>query len=201
MPEPDPRIAFFDHHAAAWDSYGPPAEQLLARLNDLRPALGLQPGQAVLEVGCGTGLVTTWLVEQVRPGRVTVLDFSPEMIAHAQARGVQAEFCCADVCADDLGQARFDAVWCMHVFPHFRDQAAALRNMTRALRPGGSLIVLHLDSRHAINALHDRVGGPITGDHLPGPDAWAELLRTVGLRQVELIERADLFFLRASLPS
>ncbi|MCK4340591.1 MAG: methyltransferase domain-containing protein [Phycisphaerae bacterium] len=198
MPDPDPRIAFFDRLAPQWDADQPPIAETLARLDQLQPTLGLQAGDDVLEVGCGTGLVTNWLLEQVRPGRVTALDFSPAMIAHAQARGVEAEFRHADVCSDDLGRALYDLVWCMHVFPHFRDQAAALRHLARALKPGGALLVLHLDSRQTINAFHDRIGGPVAGDHLPDPQSWETLLADAGLRIAELIERDDVFCLRAA---
>ena len=104
----DPRIAFFDHHAPTWDEYGPPIAQVLARLDKLRPVLGLAAGQEVLEVGCGTGRVTAWLADIVRPGRVTAIDFSSIMIEKALARGIDAAFRVADVCADDLGAALFD---------------------------------------------------------------------------------------------
>jgi SAM-dependent methyltransferase len=193
----DPRIAFFDHHAATWDTYGSPHAEILARLRELRPILNIRPGEDLLEIGCGTGQVTAWVAECVRPGRVTAVDFSPAMLEKARARGVDAELRCADVCADDLGQGRFDLAFCLHSFPHFRDQSAAVRNLARALRPGGRLVILHLDNWRSVNRFHDHVGGPIAGDHLPEPDALRKLLETAGLRVTELIDRDDLFCLTA----
>lgn len=197
MSNPDPRIAFFDHHAATWDTSGPPIGRTLARLDALWPLLGLRGGQEVLEVGCGTGQVTNWLADHVRPGGVTCVDFSPAMVAQARARGAAREVWCRDVCTCELGAARFDVVWCMHVFPHFADQAAALRNLARAMKSAGELVVLHLDSWRNINAFHTNVGGPVRHDHLPEPQAWPALLATAGLQPVSRTERDDLFLLRA----
>lgn len=194
----DPRIAFFDHHAPSWDTDGPPHAQILARLETLRDKLGFAPGDHILEVGCGTGQVTGWLAGIVGPGCVTALDFSPAMLARAQARGVPAEFICRDVCADDLGTAAFDAVFCMHCFPHFRDQPAALANFARALKPGGRLIILHLDNWRKINEFHDHVGGAVAGDHLPDPETLTALLREVAMDVTSLMDREDLLFIAAS---
>ncbi|MBN2448313.1 MAG: class I SAM-dependent methyltransferase, partial [Phycisphaerae bacterium] len=98
MTDVDPRIAFFNQHADNWDTYGPPVEQTLRRLEELKPMLNLQPGWSVLELGCGTGQVTGWLAGQVRLGSVTAVDFSPGMIAKCRERDVEAVFRCLDVC-------------------------------------------------------------------------------------------------------
>jgi len=196
-PARDPRIAFFDAQAATWDTDGPAMGTALARLDALAPTLALQPGYNVLEVGCGTGQVTRWLAQQVRPGRVTAIDFSPAMVARACRKSIDAHFRCADVCSDDLPTDCFDVVFCMHAFPHFRDKPTALRNISRALKPGGRLIVLHLRSWQNVNAFHDRVGGAIAGDHLPAPTEWPVLLNQAALKITQLIEPGDLFLLIA----
>ena len=193
--DPDPRIAFFDQHAPAWDSYGPPAEAVLERLDTLCPLLGLQAGERILEVGCGTGRVTAWLARIVKPGRVTALDFSPRMLEIARARGVDADFHCLDVCSDDLGEDRYDVAFCMHVVPHLRDHLQALRRLTRALKPGGRLIVLHLIGRERVNAIHAHSGGAVAGDRLPDPDHWRSLTNACGLSISRLDDRDDLFLL------
>jgi len=193
----DPRVEFFDHHASKWDSHGPPIERTLARLDELRPTLGLRAGQHVLEVGCGTGQVTAWLAKTVAPGRVTAVDFSSRMLDHARARGVDAEFRCADACADDLGNECFDAVFCMHVAPHFRDHSEAMRRLARALKPGGRLIVLHLIGRNRVNAVHSDAGGPVANDHLPDLEDWNKLLAKSPLRLSQCVDDEQLFLLIA----
>lgn len=193
----DPRIAFFDEHAQTWDTDGPDAIAALNRMAESEDILRLEPGTDLLEVGCGTGQLTQWLADHVRPGCVTAIDFSQAMLAKARAKEIDAAFRKADVCCDDLGSELFDVVFCFHCFPHFRDQQAALRNLTRTLRPTGRFIVMHLAGSEQINAFHSNVSGPVSDDLLPDASQWDALLEPVNLRKTLLVDKEDLFFLDA----
>ncbi len=192
----DPRIAFFDHHAEMWDEDVSAIESNIRRLEELRGMMGLSAGVDLLEIGCGTGQITPWLCSAVAPGRVVAVDFSQAMLARARAKDIPAEFRLLDICSD-RPEGEFDLALCFHSFPHFRDQAGALANISAALKPGGSLIVMHLAGSGAINAFHSGVGGAVGGDHLPEKHLWLELLSDAGLKLTQLIDRDDLFFLRA----
>jgi len=194
----DPRIAYFDALAAAWDREEPSAETMIARLTHHADLLALRAGQDLLEVGCGTGKTTAWLAERVAPGRVTGVDFAPEMVARAAAKGIDADFACLDVCDGDLGRNRYDVVLCFHSFPHFRDQPAALRNFARALKPAGRLIVMHLAGSEQLNRFHASLDGPVNGDVLPVGRQWEDLLGKADLKQTAIIDREDLFLLQAA---
>jgi ubiquinone/menaquinone biosynthesis C-methylase UbiE len=196
-PPNDPRIPFFDRLAAKWDHSEQDPLDTVNRIGGYVRLLGFRSGETVLEVGCGTGQLTGWLAEQVAPGRVVAVDFSAGMLAKAQAKGADAEFRVADACRDDLGRACFDAVLCFHSFPHFRDKPAAVRNLARALKPAGRMMVMHFNSLAGVNAFHDQVGGDVAGDHLPEQGGWDTLLAAAGLRRVEWIDREGLFFLKA----
>jgi ubiquinone/menaquinone biosynthesis C-methylase UbiE len=198
-PPNDPRIRFFDRLAADWDDSEQDPLDTVHRIGGVAELLGFRSGEAVLEVGCGTGQLTGWLARQVTPGRVTAVDFAPGMLAKARAKGIDADFRVADACRDELGRACFDAVLCFHSFPHFRDKPAATRNLARAVKPGGRLMVMHFNSIAAINAFHDHVGGEVAGDHLPDQQGWDALLTAEGLRRVAWIDREGLFFLMAVL--
>lgn len=193
----DPRIDFFDALAAGWDEEEPSTETMSARLSEQVPRLALQPGDALLEVGCGTGKTTAYLARCVAPGRVTAIDFSPVMIAQARTKNIEADFACLDVCRDDLGEARYDVILCFHSFPHFRDQAAALRNFAKALKPHGRLIVMHLAGSDHINHFHANLEGAVCGDMLPVGKEWQPLLKQAGMQQTTLIDREDLFYMQA----
>ncbi|MHB1308063.1 MAG: class I SAM-dependent methyltransferase [Limisphaerales bacterium] len=194
---PDPRLAFFDRHAPTWDTQGPDPVAIRRRLEELNGRLGLGPGQSVLEIGCGTGQITGWLAATVRPGRVVALDFSPAMLAVARTRGIEAEFRQQDICLEGTTDERFDRVFCFSAFPHFRDAAAALREMARRLKPAGELVVLHLSGSRPLNAFHHGLGGAVGHDRLPAAAEWPELLRPAGLVAVEAIDEEDLFLVRA----
>jgi SAM-dependent methyltransferase len=194
----DPRIAFFDHHAPTWDQTGPNPISTLQRLNELKAKLGLRTGMDVLEVGCGTGLVTGWLAEMVRPGKVLAIDFSPEMLMKARERRVEAEFALADICrAEPLPFRQFDLVLCFNSFPHFRDQPTALRQMSRHLKPGGRVTVLHLAGSDHLNAFHHQVGGAVGHDFLPPAKHWSTMAENAGLRLTLAEDQSDLFLVQA----
>jgi len=194
---PDPRVAFFDQLAPVWDRDCSKPAATLERLQSLKGELGLQPGWDVLELGCGTGQITGWLAGQVHPGRVVGADFSPAMLAEARRRGLDAEFRELDICAEAPATAEFDAALCCNAFPHFRNQAAALRQIARCLRPAGGLTVLHLTGSAQINAFHAGLREPVCRDFLPFGQAWPDLLRDAGLELTRLTDREDLFLLQA----
>lgn len=193
----DPRIAYFDQLAPRWDTQCSNPAAVLQRLEELRPRLLLQPGQRLLEVGCGTGQITGWLAGQVAPGRVVAVDFSPAMLALARGRGVAADFYEADVCQGPPPGGPFDVVLCFNAFPHFRDQDSALRHLAAVLKPEGVLLILHLCGSEALNQFHHQLQAPVNHDHLPPLDCWPVMLRDAGLNYEEGMDQEDLFWVKA----
>jgi len=193
----DPRLGYFDRHAAGWDDAADRIARTLARLDACRELLALAPGEAVLEVGCGTGQITGWLARAVAPGRVLAVDFAGQMVRRARAKGIDADFSVLDICAAAPPGGPFDLALCFHSFPHFRDRPAALSHLAGVLRRGGRLLIMHVAGRDRVNAMHAGFGGPVADDRLPDAGEWPALLAPAGLALDELIDRDDLFFLRA----
>jgi ubiquinone/menaquinone biosynthesis C-methylase UbiE len=196
---PDPRIAFFDSLAENWDAGEQNPAETLAAFQRRANLLELRRGENLLEIGCGTGQLTSWLAEQVMPGRVVAVDFSAAMLQQARQKGIAAEFHAADVCVDPLGNGEFDIALCFHSFPHFRDKPAALANIARSLKSGGRLIVMHLHGRAEINAFHSGAGGTIGSDLLPDDRQWRKLLTATGFSAPLILDGEEGFFLRAIL--
>lgn len=195
----DPRVEFFDRLAHQWDTTEQSQDDILPVVERWIEKLRLQPGENLLEVGCGTGQLTGWLAERVQPGRVVAIDFSQAMLDVAATKGISATFRQADVCHDDLGHADFEVALCFQSFPHFRDQAGALCNLSHCLKPGGRLIVLHQNSRHEVNAFHHGVGGSVGTDFLPDDHHWKIWLAAAGFRVPTIEDSQDGFFLEAIL--
>ncbi len=108
-------------------------------------ALAASPGERILDIGCGCGVTTLALAEQVSPaGSVLGADISAPMLEIARHRpsltpGVAVTFRQADVQSDDLGRAAFDAAFSRFGVMFFSDPPAAFANIRAALRPGGRL--------------------------------------------------------------
>jgi ubiquinone/menaquinone biosynthesis C-methylase UbiE len=103
--------------------------------------MALQAGASVLDVGCGTGRLAAWMAERVGPsGQVVGIDPLAERIALARARVPGVRFQIGH--AEDLGafaDGSFDGVCMSAVFHWIPDQAKALAEIARVLRPGGKL--------------------------------------------------------------
>lgn len=102
------------------------------------------PGTRILDVACGTGVVTRLLPPRVGPGgRVVGLDLNPGMLAAARAATPDAaiEWLEGSVQAIPLPDGTFDIVLCQQGLQFFPDKAAALREMHRVLVPGGRLLI------------------------------------------------------------
>ena len=102
--------------------------------------IGVRPGQTCLEVGPGAGSVLLWLARQVGPtGRVVAADIDPRHLAAITEPNI--EICRANVVADDLGDGIFDVAHARFVLLHLPERERALRNIVRAVRPGGCVMI------------------------------------------------------------
>jgi len=108
----------------------------------------LQPGQRVLDVGCGTGTFVTLIQERYRDVEVVGLDPDPKALARARRKSERGGFPIQldQGFAADLpyADASFDRVFSCFMFHHLpaEERAATLREVRRVLRPAGRLHLL-----------------------------------------------------------
>jgi ubiquinone/menaquinone biosynthesis C-methylase UbiE len=147
---------------------------------DLVQRAALQPGERVLDVACGTGIVARLAAKQVgTQGAVVGLDLNTAMLAVARdlppPPGAPITWTEASVLAMPFPDATFDVVLCQLGLQFFPDRPQALREMRRGLVPGGRVLL--------------SVFGPIT--HNPAPQALvAALERHLG-PHASVIKRAE----------
>ena len=106
----------------------------------------LQPGERVLDLACGTGLVARLAAHKVGPtGRVTGLDLNTGMLAVARElpppSGALITWAEGSALAMDLPDVSFDVILCQQSFQFFPDKPAALCEMHRVLVPGGRVLL------------------------------------------------------------
>lgn len=131
----------FNEVAALYDQARPPYPGPV--IDDLFALTGLQPGDQVLEIGCGTGQITVPLAR--RGVRITALEPGADLAAiaraklasYAQARVVERRF--EDY---ELPAEPFDLVVSATAF-HWVDPAVRVTKSAAALKPGGHLAIIH----------------------------------------------------------
>jgi arsenite methyltransferase len=117
----------------------------------VRALLAAQPGERVLDIGAGPGLLAAELAVEVGPdGAITGLDPSESMLGLARRRDLPAgaaplELVRGDACSLPFDDGRFDAAVSTQVYEYVDDVGRALREVHRVLRPGGRLLVLDTD--------------------------------------------------------
>lgn len=135
-------------HSAAeiYDEFFVPAlfQEWAERVAD---AAQLRPGQRVLDVACGTGVLTRTAAERVGAnGTVVGLDLNDGMLAVASKKAPQIEWRQGRAESLPFEDASFDAVMSQFGLMFFEDGAAAIGEMLRVVKPGGRLAVAVWDS-------------------------------------------------------
>lgn len=175
-----------------WQRQLQPAVDLVLDQADLRP------GEHVIDVACGTGMVTLPAAASVGPnGRVLAVDLSPKMVADVERRAIAVraghiEVACRD--AEDLGDVgSFDVAVCSLGLMYVPDPFAAASELNRVLRPGGRVVVSVWGERRKCgwSQLFPIVAARVTSDVCPmffalgAPGALAATLAGAGFVDVD----------------
>lgn len=183
------RKEFFNAHAEMWldmwyqdrttgryDKHGDD----FGRLFSLMP---LKPGDHVLDVGCGTGVLVPFILPRIGPeGILYELDFADRMIEANRElhREANIRFILSDAESASLGKASCDVIVCFSCFPHLHDKAKSMVTLSDILKPDGVFVVSHFDSSEGINRHHESCHA-VMHDRLPDRAAMRRLLEEVGL--------------------
>jgi len=185
----------------------------------LLQAAAAQPGERVLDIGVGTGVTTVPYAQAVGPsGHVTGADISRPMLDAARRRVDEAglknvELILTDAQVHAFEPASYDLLTSRLGVMFFADPVAAFRNLIRALRPGGRLVMAvwatidentHWKIPFEIAVRH--LGPPTPQPpHAPGPHAFGDrdylrgILDAAGFAEIA-IEKRD-FEVRGDTPA
>jgi ubiquinone/menaquinone biosynthesis C-methylase UbiE len=169
--------------------------------SDLIDRVKPRPGEAALDIACGTGAVTRVAAERMTTGRVVGLDFNPGMLAVARSvanSGTSIEWVEGSALSLPFDDGSFDLVLCQLGLQFFPDRPLALREMRRVLAPSGRVAlsvysaIEHTPAAYAFVQALDQLLGPDSStikraEHLfPEAHEVGDLMINQGFEQVDV---------------
>lgn len=164
-----PHRRFFDVWSRFYDvpwvqrmTYRPLHDAVLRMLARTTP-------RCVLDIGCGTGLLTSRMQGEFPGSRVVGCDFSPGMLERARRRDGRVRWVRADALGLPFRDQSFDAVVSTEAFHWFPDQHAALDEFFRLLAPGGQLLLALASPALGLLSEATHIGSRLVGEPLYWP--------------------------------
>ena len=133
-------------------SYTATGQLIVAHRHEATAALGVQPGERILDVACGPGMNFEGILRDLGTGGSLVgLDYSPGMLEQAQQRVERSGWSnvtpmLGDAASLPFADCEFDRVLGTYSFSVIPGYQQALDEVARVLKPGGTLVVLDAKS-------------------------------------------------------
>jgi demethylmenaquinone methyltransferase/2-methoxy-6-polyprenyl-1,4-benzoquinol methylase len=189
------RREFFNSMAGTWDER---CRYDHYRINEILDMLPIRKGDDVLDVGTGTGILIPFLLERIgEKGTIIAVDMAEKMIEIAQKKYCYDNlfFIADNVFTAGLPEEVFDLIICYSVFPHFDDQAIAVKLLARYLKIGGTIAICHSRGREEINRKHENASPAVANDHLPPATVVEGYLEAGGCGIETLVDTKRLYVL------
>lgn len=173
---------FFDLWARFYDArwvqrvtYRPVHDAVLEELRGTRP-------RRILDLACGTGLLSQRLAQTFAGARIVGCDFSAQMLRRAARRSLPLECVQGDVAHLPFRDRSFDTIVSTEAFHWFPNQPAALDEMRRLLRRDGRLLLALVNPTSATLSSATHLGSSLAGEpfYWPTRDQMRRLLVDAG---------------------
>jgi len=189
---------FFNKMAEKWDEI---TKHNPVKIKYLIDKLDLKPGEKILDVGTGTGILLPHLYEKVGPdGRIFAIDLAEKMLEQAKLKYPypNINYIVGDVTEAQLPAAFFNKIVCYSVFPHFVDPFRTLTALRGYLKAGGILLICHSESKEVINKRHDDLGRSLISRKLPPARDLEKLLISAEFEVLEMEDSEKLYFVKST---
>ena len=190
------KVIDFFNKRTAYDSEGKGHPENAKRLLDF---VSVEPGQIILDISTGTGLVAIPTAKEVAPkGSVIGVDISTGMLAQAKAKikaeGIKnLELIEADIESIDFNNEQFNLIFCCSALVYISDIPALLNKCYRWLKPEGCFAFTSPDRGSYLAEVRVRVCKDLFGIDLPHiirplwtPEKCTKLLQNSGFHNIEI---------------
>lgn len=166
----------FNELVDVFDTPQPP--EVMARLEEIVAAACLSPGEVVLDVGTGTGVLIP-LIENYRPSAVLACDLAEKMLERVTQKHPTVQTHRADIALLSLPSGSLDVIFMNAMYGNIADKPRACRNAARMLRSRGRLVVSHPEGRAFVDQLRDATD--LFVESLPTRQEFETILVPLGL--------------------
>lgn len=189
-------IDFFDALAPDWDKNE--VRSTPSRINEILSVIGIRPGESVLDLGTGTGVLLPYLAGRVgADGHVTAIDISEGMLDIAKAKYgdiPNVKFLKLDF-EEDAIPGSYDVILLYSVYPHLHHPFETIDWLLKInTNPGGRIIIAFPSDEKFINEIHHRRNS--TSDHLPPASILTTTLRDNGFNALLLADTPDSYIIQ-----
>ena len=173
--------------------FDPPLpEGVPERLERIVAAGRIAPGDTVLDVGTGTGILIP-LIWKYAPARIYACDLSEAMLEQLRKNHPRVTAFLSDVRDLTLPDGGLDVVFINACYPNIVDKQGAFDNIARMTAPGARLVISHPMGRAFIDRLKKSISFPL--DDFPGRPAAEKILAAFGFGLREFVDEAECYIL------
>lgn len=183
---------FFNRRVNAFEP--PLPEGVPERLNEIVAAGQIRPGEAILDVGTGSGILIPYMLTY-EPATIHACDLAENMLARVKEKFPNIQTHLSDVRDLELPDDTLDVAYINGCFSNLMDKEGSLANLFRMLRSGGRLVISHPLGRGFINELKGHTPFPV--DLLPDRAEARELLGRHGFKVASYVDDPEFYLVVA----
>jgi len=189
---------FFDKEAHEWDDrYHQDDRSEIQRLVE---RFDLNPGDRILDVGTGNGILLPYLLRKIKNrGKIVAVDFSWNMLFEATKVEKKTNICFINACVEalPLRDQSFDCITCLAAFAHVDRKRKAVSELGRVLKSDGRLYIAHLLGKKELAEHHRSAGGAVKHDTLLPDLEMMAMMEGSGLKDIKISDQPNLYLASA----
>lgn len=183
---------FFNNIAEKWDSICCHPEEKIKYIFD---KINLEKGNSVLDIGSGTGITIPYIEKEIgMEGKLTALDVSEKMIEISKKKHSynNLNFSVEDFYLYSCRE-KYDCIIAYSCYPHFTDSKAFFEKAYSLLKPGGKIVIAHVEGRDKINSRHNEIEHKIDSNNLDEVGITLSIMRKASFEIIYVEDSAEYY--------